>query len=72
MDKLGQAYKLWQDDELNDGEFLDYLLDNELDEFLPSLCVYIVNTDGDYLSDRQAIHLALGVLKDINILKDNK
>jgi len=67
-DTIKTNWELWEEDKLSDEDFLDYLLNNEIKEHLHSLRDYITNTEVEYLSDLDAINLALGCLKDINAI----
>jgi len=45
--------------EFSDGELLDLILDSFLDSYDPALSTYITSTDGNEMTDFEAIKLVL-------------
>jgi len=60
-----QIYDQYERDILSAGEALDYYLQNQLNEADPELCKYILDKDGDELTDDEAIELAYLRLKQL-------
>jgi len=53
-----QVYDLYEREVYSASEALAYYLENQLDRHDPLLAKYIIDTDGDELTDDEAVELA--------------
>ena len=61
-----ELYNEWERDELSDGEALDELL-STVSTSLPDLCQAIIDTDGDELTDKEALSIIFLILSNLAI-----
>jgi len=68
LQQIKSTYNEWQHDLLTDGEALDYLLEVALLDVDTNMITYILGTDGNELTDAEAIELVYTRYKQ---LEDN-